>query len=354
MTGSRNILIVTQKCDQHADCLIPLLQRMGHRPIRLHLADIPLRSTLAFTFDSSGWSGTIQVDDHLIDVSTIHATWWRKPLPYRLPSELPERQRVFAQLELDAALHGVWGVLNCYWMSFPGFIRLASYKPDQLKRAADLGFEVPRTVITTDPALVRALYEQCNGAIVYKVISDPMLGISARLGEVYDQCTVGVGSDRQPIIDLRRADIKVTYTTPITATQLDMLDAIKLAPCLFQEYIPKRLELRVIVVGDDVFVAEIHSQAHERTRVDWRHYDVRIPYRKGALPADIAERCVALTRGYNLHFSAIDLILTPDGRYVFLEINPNGQWLWLQQLVPELKIKEAVAAQLSRGGMSTI
>jgi glutathione synthase/RimK-type ligase-like ATP-grasp enzyme len=285
-------------------------------------------------------------------MSTIGAVWWRKPLPYKFPPELSEQACSFARLEWDTTLRGTWDALDCYWMSFPDSIRLASYKPGQLKRAADLGFDVPRTVITTDPAEVRALYERCNGAIVYKVLSDPSLGMSTRLDQILSQCVIGVGPDQQPIVDWSRAQVKMTYTTPVTATQLAMLDAIRLAPCQFQEYIPKRLELRVTVVGDELFTAEIHSQAHERTRIDWRHYDVPIPYRKGSLPVEVAERCLALTRGYDLNFSAIDLILTPDGRYVFLEINPNGQWLWVQQSIPDLKIKEAIAAQLSRGAMS--
>jgi glutathione synthase/RimK-type ligase-like ATP-grasp enzyme len=50
------------------------------------------------------------------------------------------------------------------------------------------------------------------------------------------------------------------------------------------------------------------------------------------LPADLAERCLELVRAYGLEFAAIDLVRARDGRYVFLEINPNGQWAWLEQV----------------------
>ena len=98
--------------------------------------------------------------------------------------------------------------------------------------------------------------------------------------------------------------------------------------------------------------SEIHSQQHARTTVDWRHYDVTIPYKRGSLPIQIAERCMALVRGYGLTYAAINLIVAPDGRHVFLEINPNGQWLWVAELVPELRIAEALAELLLNGKSS--
>ena len=128
-----------------------------------------------------------------------------------------------------------------------------------------------------------------------------------------------------------------------------MLDTVRMVPCQFQELVPKCLELRVTVIGEELFTCEIHSQAHERTVLDWRHYDVSIPYKKGSLPGEIAEKCLTLTKSYGLNFSAIDLIVRPDGEYVFLEINPNGQWLFIQQQIPEMKMVEAMAALLIQG-----
>jgi glutathione synthase/RimK-type ligase-like ATP-grasp enzyme len=139
------------------------------------------------------------------------------------------------------------------------------------------------------------------------------------------------------------------YTTPIREQDLALLDTIRLAPGFFQEYIPKRVELRVTIIGDDIFTAELHSQVHEETCYDWRHYEVEIPMYEHQLPVEIAEQCLALTKAYGLNFSTSDLILTPDGRYVFLEMNPNGQFLWVQDCVPTLHMREAMAACLIRG-----
>jgi glutathione synthase/RimK-type ligase-like ATP-grasp enzyme len=140
-----------------------------------------------------------------------------------------------------------------------------------------------------------------------------------------------------------------TPTTLITDAELELLDSVRLVPCLFQEYVPKRLELRVTVIGDEVFAAEIHSQDHEQARVDWHGQYDGVSFRKATLPAEVADRCLALARGYGLNYSAIDLVLTPDGRYVFLENNPNGQFRFVELLVPELELTAALAACLARG-----
>ena len=116
---------------------------------------------------------------------------------------------------------------------------------------------------------------------------------------------------------------------------------------IVQAYVPKRLELRVTVVGDRVLTAAIHSQGSNRTRYDWRHYDhVHTVYEPHRLPAKIERRCRALVAELGLVFGAIDLVLTPDSRHVFLEINPNGQYLWVEEAC-DLPISAAMADLLS-------
>jgi glutathione synthase/RimK-type ligase-like ATP-grasp enzyme len=176
--------------------------------------------------------------------------------------------------------------------------------------------------------------------MIFKVLSDPFLG-APKMAEKHPN---------QPLPESRE-----TKTTLITEAELEQLESVRLVPCLFQEYVPKYRELRVTIIGDELFAAEIDSQARESTSVDWRQWNdggFAIPYRKTTLPVEIAERCMALVRSYQLNFSAMDLILTPDGRYVFIENNPNGQFIWVEQLVPELKMTEALASCLIRGANS--
>jgi len=102
----------------------------------------------------------------------------------------------------------------------------------------------------------------------------------------------------------------------------------------------------VTVVGDRVFSAAIESQATDRTRVDWRRYDHRnTPVTAIELPSDLVRRLQTLVDRLQLSFAAIDLILTPEGEFVFVEVNPNGQYLWIEEATG-LPISDAVADHL--------
>lgn len=329
MTGRRDILIVTEMFDPHADAMMLLLREMGHTPYRLHTADFPVRNSVSMEMGKEGWEGVIHAGETQLPIQDIRSILWRRPAPYVIPDDLTTEEHDYVQDEVTHTLRGLWYSLDVYWMSFPPNIQAAGYKPEQLKRATTLGFDVPRTVITSDPDKVQEFYDLCHGEVIYKAISNGAYGvIDPVTGE-----TLG----------------KAIYSTPIQREHLSMLEKIRVAPAMFQEYVPKHTEFRVTIIGDDIFVAEIDSQAQERTRYDWRHYDVPMLLSEGMLPADIAARCFALVRSYGLNFGALDLILTPDGRYVFLEINPNGQWLWVQTKLPDMKMKEALAACLIRG-----
>lgn len=127
------------------------------------------------------------------------------------------------------------------------------------------------------------------------------------------------------------------------------IDAVQQCPCQFQEYIPKKIELRAIVVGDRVFAVEIHSQNSDKTKLDWRHYDFdRVAHRSHELPFTVRAQCLALVAALNLHYGAIDMIVTPDGEYVFLEINPTGQYQWLEALT-RLPITDSIVDLLIHG-----
>jgi glutathione synthase/RimK-type ligase-like ATP-grasp enzyme len=188
--------------------------------------------------------------------------------------------------------------------------------------------------VTSDPQRALDFHAECGGDLVFKVMTGPFMA-AERLVQ------------RRP--GAPQPEALQTLTTLVGEAELAQIDAIRTVPALFQERIAKQIELRVTVIGDDIFTAEVDSQADERTRLDFRADYEAVEFRPGTLPSDVADRCMALVRGYGLNYSAVDLILTPDGRYVFLESNPNGQFAFVQELVPELPLAEAVAACLSRG-----
>jgi glutathione synthase/RimK-type ligase-like ATP-grasp enzyme len=329
------IVIVTNQDDIHADGVIRALWGIGGEPIRLNTDEIPQDSTVSIEL-AHGLSGAIELSLNglVVDPERIRSVWWRRPEAFRLPDGLSAWEYEFAQRELEQAYRGLWSALDCYWMSHPDAIDRAQWKLGQLRRAVELGFQVPRTLVTSDPQRALAFHADCGGAVVYKVMTGPFMA-AERL------------SRHDP--DAPEPEALQTPTTLVGDAELAQIDSIRTVPALFQERVPKHVELRVTVVGDELFVAEIDSQSDERTQIDFRvDYDA-VAFRPGELPQEVADRCMALVRGYGLSYSAIDLILTPDGRHVFLECNPNGQFAFVEELVPELPLTAAVAARLLRG-----
>jgi glutathione synthase/RimK-type ligase-like ATP-grasp enzyme len=310
------------------------LRELGQDPIRLHTDEFPETNCLNIKLDSDGMSGEINLEKRTIDIKEIKSIWWRRPRPSKFKSPLTSKEKSFAHKETNHSLYGLWAALPCYWMSNPFRIAEANYKPAQLSRAAKLGFDIPRTLITNNPKDILNFHKSCSGKIIYKVMSDPSLG-----------------EDKEsPVLVDPDKPAKGTYTTLLTEDMIrENLDSISLAPCQFQQYIEKRVELRVTIIGETVFCAEIDSQAQEETKYDWRHYEVPMIARPAKLPEEIKNRCIALVKGYGLNFSALDLIVTPDNRYVFLESNPNGQWVFIEKLIPEYKMINTLANHLING-----
>jgi glutathione synthase/RimK-type ligase-like ATP-grasp enzyme len=112
------------------------------------------------------------------------------------------------------------------------------------------------------------------------------------------------------------------------------LDSVALSPSIFQPYIEKAYELRCVVMGERIFTAKLDSQAHESTRTDWRASTVEneaVEHEVFDLPEPVQAGLHRLMRSFGINFASIDMIVTPEGEFVFLDLNPNGQWLWLEE-----------------------
>lgn len=109
-----------------------------------------------------------------------------------------------------------------------------------------------------------------------------------------------------------------------------------MAPILFQEYVEKETEIRVTVIGGSVFAAEIDSQSSLEGKDDWRKAGPgSLKTNPVQLPKSLSDKCLQIVKELGLNFGTIDLIKTPNGCYVFLELNPNGQWGWLEEATGE-------------------
>jgi len=314
------ILIISTAPDLHADVVQQELERRGAECIRFNTEDFPTKVGLEVKLTSSGWQGVLHFPQRDVELSQIRAVYYRRPATPQIdPAIKDSNARQVAEAQCEEALRGLWRALDCFWMSCPLKIRRASSKLYQLSIAPKLGFRIPDTLITTDPSQAEAFFHSHHGQVVVK----PLSGVSF----VFPQ-PMGV------------------YTSRMEVSDLAEIDAVRFAPTLLQEYIPKEIELRITVVREQVFAAEIHSQTHPKAKDDWRRISPEhIPHRVHELPQKIQHQCIELVRYLGLEFGAIDMIKTPDGQYVFIEINPNGQWLWIEEFTG-LPIAAAIAQAL--------
>jgi glutathione synthase/RimK-type ligase-like ATP-grasp enzyme len=137
---------------------------------------------------------------------------------------------------------------------------------------------------------------------------------------------------------------KVVFTNPVAPEDLDNLDGLRFCPMTFQEKLPKVVELRSIIVGKRVFTASVDSHSYEGARHDWRRRGVALleAWKAYDLPQDLEQKLLELMAHFGLNYGALDLIVTPDGRHVFLEVNPVGEFFWLERC-PGLPISQAIA-----------
>jgi glutathione synthase/RimK-type ligase-like ATP-grasp enzyme len=299
------LLLVTNQSDLHADLVVAECARRSVPVIRLNTERYPQDVTLDLLLDSTCWSGALAVRGQPeIAINDIASVWYRGITVDRVG--LSENTAVrFLDNERISMLNSFFNMLaDRYWISRPSSITAASDKPQQLVRAKQLGLTVPKTILTTEPASIYTLMDDAGPFLIAKRLS--------------------ATTDGEPVV----------YTTDLQRETLDLFkEDFRCCPTLVQERITKALDVRVTVVHDTSFAVEIHSQEHADAKVDWRRTPITnlrcLPH---DLPKYVHDTLVSLTASYGLRYSASDLILTPDGNYVFLELNPNGQWAWVESL----------------------
>lgn len=331
----KRILIVTNRADMHADRVAERLSQAGEAAFRLDLDAFPARYDVDLSFADGRWTGALRChrSGDELPIEAIGAVWVRKSADFAFASALSPQEKAYAIGETRHILAGLLHGLDVYWMSHPAAIRAAQWKGEQLQRAARMGFAVPPSLITSSKASVLAFRDAVGGDIVFKTMASPYLAADA-------------------VADAERIATGIA-TTRIDAGHEALLDAVDELPCFFQQHVAKRHEIRATVIGERMFAAKIHSQDDARTQVDFRNYAAQVRYEATGLPAEVERRCLDFVHSYGLAYGAIDLIVDEAGRYVFLENNPGGQFLFVEERVPELRMVDALADRLIAGARET-
>ena len=300
------VLILSAPDDLHADAVNKHLMEMGAPADYFRYNDFIQNCALSYRLGSAEPLCRIERDQVRLDLYSYNGIWHRRPGKL-VAGKFPEHWITYmVENEARSALDGIFDSLRCVWVNYPPHDATCLQKLYQLDLAAKVGFSIPDSLVTNKPDLVEKFFEECDGEVIYKLI-----GESSHLAIPQFESPRGVSTIR-----LRKED-------------MPFLNQVSHAPHLFQRAISKKFELRVTVVGKELFALKIDSQSG-LGKTDWRlDYSVEmVPF---DLPDDIAAKSFELTRRLGLNYGAIDLIVTGDDQYVFLEINCAGQFLWVEQ-----------------------
>ena len=306
------ILVVSYPGDDHTERVVARLEADGREVALLDLGDFPARAALALRYGSTPPGTDARcVGDH--DLRAARVGWWRRVRPFVPDDAVGEPEhRAFVVSETSQALLGLFDSLPCTWVNPPAKDEAAHRKTLQWAVAAEVGLELPRTLVTNDPAEARGFVAEVGlGNVVFKAFLASL--------------------------DAWRE------TRLVRAAELAQLDAVRYAPVIFQELV-RGPDLRVTIVGDGVLAAEIDATASSYP-VDMRMVVGESTVRPVELPTDLVAALRALMARLGLRYGAVDLRRTPEGRYVFFEVNPAGQWLFVEERTG-LPITERVAGLL--------
>lgn len=312
------LLLVTNSADLTADWLVAELQARDARFVRFNTEEYPAGVPLEWSRDRAA----LYLDGQLVLADQVGVVWWRRPVAAAIEAGRSPAEAEWAVGEAMAALEGFWTAVAGRWVNRPLDNLAADCKPEQLRRAARLGFAVPDTMITNRASALRGFAER-HQRIICKAL---------REGHV-------------PTPEGPRH----FYTSSLTRDQLEDLSDFGPEPYQFQALVDKAYDVRVTVIGDAAYACRIDSQGDPQAAVDWRRADVeRLPHHVHRLPSELTRRCVRLAHSYGLRFAAVDLAGLPDGSYAFFELNPNGQWAWVEQLTG-LPLRARLADELLTG-----
>lgn len=307
---TKTVLIVTCRFDPHSDAVISALDSLGVNSLRINTED--LLNAYSFTWRSHRSKNLSlfisELQNKQVSVPSKISSGY-----FRIPTEITPHVDVtnveakyFSTSEGSAFLDCLYSLNDIHWVSPPHLIRFADAKLYQLQLALQLGLSVPKTIVTNNPTEAYQFANEHNFNIITKPLITSTIEKDNSVFNIYTR-------------KLSRNDFEEHF------------ESIQFAPTLFQEYIPKTKEIRVTIIGSDIFATEIDSQSVVGAEIDWRQIDsFAIPHKPVILPEKLSFILNEFISHYGIRFGAIDLIQTPNNEYVFLENNPNGQWYWLE------------------------
>lgn len=251
----------------------------------------------------------------------VAAVWNRKVWSPKLPNDLdPQFYNGCLNESVKTFRIFLQNLEHVSWLDSIPIVQKANNKFWQLQVAQQVGLNIPPTLITNNPTDLKSFYESHQGEIVAKMNTTLSYGMQSN-------------------------DFFV-YTSKVEKEHLEDADLLKYSPMIFQKMIPKAYELRIIYVNGDCFVGKIDATSSEKGQTDWRQSETNeVRWQPYIVPDDLKDLLRLFMKKMGLLYGAIDVICQPDGQYIFLEVNPGGEWGMIEKYLEE-PISEAIADTL--------
>lgn len=311
----KTILIVTHSADNECvETVSRHIENDGATAIRFNVDQYPLQTGLTTIYEKGKWSVWLEMEDATVNLEELNAVWFRRSfnLGGRLQEKLQKEYLEAAIGEVKRTVYGMLEGLDCFQLEKYSTYRRLDSKEEQLKLALANGLLIPDTCISNSPERVAGFIKERN-----------------------DQEVI-VKMQSSFTIQRNEAD-HVVFTNTISADDTAAIEGIRYCPMTFQQRISKKVELRVTIVGDAVFAFSIDSNRKSGAAVDWRREGIEMinDWKPFQLPIPIQERLLSFMDACGLNYGAIDLIVTDQDQYYFLEVNAAGEYFWLDRLCNE-------------------
>ncbi|WPO81749.1 MvdD family ATP-grasp ribosomal peptide maturase [Chryseobacterium sp. JJR-5R] len=315
------ILIITHTGDNFSiEKVTEYIDKNGFEIIRFNVDLYPLQNKLSTTFEDGKWITVLETQDKKHRLDDISAVWYRRAynIGKGVKDELDAKFFGAAMGEIRNTLFGFLESVDAYSLGKPSVYRRLDSKEEQLKIADKLGLNIPATAVTNSP-------EEAKRFII-------------KHGDVVAKMQTGFAIYEDGVEN-------VVFTNVVNEDKLEELDTLLYCPMQFQKKIEKKKELRITIVGRDVYAFEIDSQQSEAAKTDWRKDGVNLidKWIPTELPQDIEAKLLELLDVYHVDYGAIDMIVSPEDEYYFIEINGAGEFFWLDNLTEDNRISKSIA-----------
>ena len=295
------LLVLTNSEDLTADYVLLAMRELGFPYFRFNSDQYPAQLRLTF---QHGDRPRVLVEDPVkcSDLTAVRVVWYRRALAPRV-SQMPFAPEVapFIHTETRHCLEGTFLSLGARWVNPIASTMKAERKLFQLGIAETCGLRTPRTVVSNEPERLREMVRTGRPVVCKPVYSGLQQGVDKSYA---------------------------AYTRLLDGHELLDDEAIRACPTLVQEYVDKAFDVRATIIGNCVFAARITTDPRS---TDWRRPDVKASCERIELPHSVRDGCLRMLRRLDLVYGAFDFAVEKSGQYSFLEVNPVGEWAWLDE-----------------------